>query len=171
MPYTGIYLEDVKAEIARLKRKLIRISLLIALVIILSLLYIIRQSLKIENLRQKAESKLVQSRQKYKTLVEASTEGILMLYQDKIIFSNQKYQHLFRLNHVEMEQSSFNDLDTIGWQEILDMFKDPDKSINLETQAKTKSKELRNVIISVSKVSFLEGNGFIVVNKEVTPVN
>ena len=91
---TGIYLEDVKEEIRILRNRLLRISFLITLVISTILSFVIRQSLGIENKRKDAESKLLMSRQKYKSLVEASTEGTLMFLNETIIFSNVKFNQL-----------------------------------------------------------------------------
>ena len=87
---TGIYLEDVKEEISTLKYRLLRISSIIVFIIMISLLYIIRQSLSIEKKRKSAEEKLMLSTQKYKSLVEASPDGTLMIMNDQIIFSNYK---------------------------------------------------------------------------------
>lgn len=85
---TGIYIEDVKQEIALLTRKLIWISISISLAIALLLLYIIQQSMKIEQKRQKAELELKESREKFRTLVEATTEGLLMVVNKKINYAN-----------------------------------------------------------------------------------
>ena len=72
---TGIYFEDVKEEIARLTGRLIHISLGITVIIFLLLIFITQQSFRIERQRQKAQNDLHESREKYRTLVEAATEG------------------------------------------------------------------------------------------------
>ena len=89
---TGIYLEDVHGEIKTLKNRLLRITLLFTLLISAILAFIIKQSLGIEYKRKNAEKKLRLSRQKYKSLVEASTEGTLMILKEEIIFSNVKFR-------------------------------------------------------------------------------
>ena len=50
------------------------------------LIFIIRQSLNIEREKGKAEGELMLSREKYKSLVEASTEGTLMWVDKAFIF-------------------------------------------------------------------------------------
>jgi len=85
---TGIYIEDVKKEIKALTQKLLWISIGITIFIAFLLLFISQQSLKIEKKRIKAENDLHNSNEKYRTLVEAATEGLLMLIDGKISFLN-----------------------------------------------------------------------------------
>jgi PAS domain S-box-containing protein len=85
---TGIYIEDVKKEIKALTRKLIWISTGISILIAGLLLFISQQSLTIEQKRAKAENDLNESKEKYRTLVEAATEGLIMLADGRITFLN-----------------------------------------------------------------------------------
>lgn len=85
---TGIYIEDVKKEISALTNKLIFISVGISFLIAFLLLFISLQSLKIEKQRIEAVKEVHDSKEKYRTLVEASTEGIIMLIEGKISFLN-----------------------------------------------------------------------------------
>lgn len=85
---TGVYIEDVNKEINSLTNKLIWISVFISVLIALLLLFISQQSLKIERKRIEAENELHESKEKYRTLVEASTEGLIMLIEGKISFLN-----------------------------------------------------------------------------------
>jgi signal transduction histidine kinase len=106
---TGIYIEDVKEEIADLEKRLLRISFFIALLICFLLFYIIRQSLKIERKRKEAENDLLLSRQKYKSLVEASTEGTIMMMGRKIIFANLKMADKLDCNPEEIMEQKFDE--------------------------------------------------------------
>ncbi|HKK09481.1 MAG TPA: DUF294 nucleotidyltransferase-like domain-containing protein, partial [Bacteroidales bacterium] len=166
---TGIYVEDVKEEIKQLEKRLIHISLLITIIIIAILSYIIRQSLRIENERKDAEDKLKLSREKYKTLVEASTEGTLMIVDDEIIFSNIKFSHLIGLDVLQESKLTFDDLFETKWKEIDRAFDDPKKSVSFESRIKTGKNKGKNVVLSVSKVKHGDSDGYIVVVKEVTP--
>ncbi len=85
---TGIYIEDVKKEIKALTKKLIWISTGISILIACLLLFISQQSLTIEQKRAKAENDLNESKEKYRTLVEAATEGLIMLAEGRITFLN-----------------------------------------------------------------------------------
>jgi len=86
---TGIYIEDVKKEIEGLTKSLVWISIFISIPIALIIIYILKQSLNIERKRIYAEQDLHATKEKYRTLVEASTEGLLMLVDGKISFANR----------------------------------------------------------------------------------
>jgi PAS domain S-box-containing protein len=165
---TGIYLEDVKEEITILKTRLLRISFVIALIIIVILLFVIRQSLNFENKRKDAEAKLLLSRQKYKSLVEASTEGTLMIRNSTIIFSNVKFNKLIAYDSADVVSLSFNDIFKADWEQVISSFGDPKKSISLETQIKRRDQTEKDVILSISKIKQGEDIGYIIITKEIT---
>ena len=75
---TGIYIEDVRTEIRKLEMKALIITGLFGLVIFALLLAISRQSHRIEEKRSKAEEDLRRSRELYRTLAEAATEGVII---------------------------------------------------------------------------------------------
>ena len=165
---TGIYLEDVKQEIKALKGRLLKISFVIIVVITIIILFVIKQSLRIENIRRETEEKLFLSRQKYKSLVEASTEGTLMLIDKKIIFSNLKLNNMLGVDSADIESYSFEDIFEINWRDVLTGFTDPHKSISLETKLKCINKPAKDVIISVSKIKLGKKDGYVIITKDVT---
>lgn len=165
---TGIYLEDVKLEIKILKNRLVRISLFISFIISILLSYIIRQSLTIENKRKKAESSLLLSNQKYKSLVAASTEGTLMILNERIIFSNVKFSNLSGYDSHHLASLKFEHIFNADWEFLLSSFNDPKKSSTLETQIKCFDGNEKDVIISVSKIKYAEDQGYIIITKEIT---
>ena len=160
---TGIYLYDVKKEIAQLKSRLITISAFIIAIIIITLVYVIRQSLNIENKRRAAEHKLLLSKQKYKTLVDASTEGTLMFVNSKVTFNNLKFAKMMDCPAKELTGMPFNDIFTIDWNEVIDMFTDPKKSVTTETFLKCNGTREKEVVISVSRIADTTQETFIVI--------
>ncbi|MDP1620969.1 MAG: DUF294 nucleotidyltransferase-like domain-containing protein [Bacteroidales bacterium] len=107
---TGIYVEDVKKEIVSLTQRLLVISLGISLIIALLLTYITYHSIRIERKRKSAESQLRISREKYKTLVDATTEGLIMMLDHKMIFSNNKALELTGFDENELNSHPFSKL-------------------------------------------------------------
>jgi signal-transduction protein with cAMP-binding, CBS, and nucleotidyltransferase domain/PAS domain-containing protein len=165
---TGIYLEDVKLEIADLRKKLFRISGLIVFIIILTLVYVVKQSLNLENKRRKAEQNLWLSKQKYKSLVEASTEGTLMLLEGKVIFANLKFLKLYNCPDVQIEGLDFNSIFDISWAEVEAKFTDPNKSVSIETHFKCGNEISKEIVLSVSKINYSGKPGVIVVVRNIS---
>jgi len=75
---TGIYIEDVRSEIRKIENRASIISGIIALAIIILLSEMTRQSHRIEQKRRKTEEDLIRSKELYRTLAEAATEGVLI---------------------------------------------------------------------------------------------
>ncbi|MCF8359954.1 MAG: DUF294 nucleotidyltransferase-like domain-containing protein [Prolixibacteraceae bacterium] len=165
---TGIYLDDVAGEIKILRNKLLRLSLIIMLIIMVALFYIVRQSLVIERQRKNAEENLMLSRHKYKSLVEASTEGTLMMIGGKIIFANLRLADVLGYAVEEIMNLKFDDLFGVEWSEVLKEFTDPNKSVTIETTIKNGSASQNEVILSVSRVEYDSEEGYIVIARDVT---
>jgi PAS domain S-box-containing protein len=91
---TGVYVEDVKKEIKTLTKRLLWISTAISVLIAFLLFFISSQSIKIEYKRIQAEKELHESKEKYRTLVEAATEGLIMILSGKISFANSVFANM-----------------------------------------------------------------------------
>lgn len=88
---TGIYIEDVQAEIGLLTRRMIRVSLGVAVLVALLLLFVAQQSLRSERQRWTAEEALRESHERYRALAEASREGTLLVVRGRGIFANSTF--------------------------------------------------------------------------------
>ncbi|MFH1708410.1 MAG: DUF294 nucleotidyltransferase-like domain-containing protein [Planctomycetota bacterium] len=98
---TGVYLDDVEAKIDRITGRVIGISIGISVVIGLLLAYVTRQGYALELRRWQAENALRASEEKYRLLVEGTTEGILMVLHDRPVYANTIL--LNRLGYTERE--------------------------------------------------------------------
>jgi len=170
---TGIYIDDVKAEIGSIIRNLIEISLFILLVITLMLSIIIKQSYAALRHQQAMEKALRESEIKYRTLVESAAEGMLMAIEGKFRYANQTIA-----DYLEYTQDEFS------LMRVTDIFPDEQnnqshqyaeelaagKSVpeRFETRLKTKSGTLRDVILAATPISIGEENGFMAVVTDIT---
>lgn len=98
---TGIYLEDVRAEIRKVTVRVLAVSLGISLLVAGLLGYIARQGLLLERRRSEAEASLRESEEKYRLLVEGATEGILMIMQGRPVYANRTLLQLLGCTAVE----------------------------------------------------------------------
>lgn len=171
---TGIYIEDVRDEIIALEARLINISLLIIAAIILILLFIILQSLRIEKRRLKAETLLKKSKEQYQKLVEASTEGFMMMLKGNFIFANKVLLGKIGYSEEEFSKLYLNDLfpkedieNPDGIQFFKPIIEGKAESTKQLTMLKRKNMAPIEVEITTSKVSVDGESGFILLVSDV----
>ena len=85
---TGIYVYDVQSEITNLKSHLVKISLVVLFIVMILLVYLVRQGLILESSRNEAEKLLLESIERYRALSEAATEGALFVYDNRCRYAN-----------------------------------------------------------------------------------
>ena len=107
---TGLYTDDVKQEIARIEQSLIRTSLAVSGAIVLLLLYVLQQSLKIERERQEVVDNLHESTERYHTLVEATTEGTLLVLDNRCRYANPTFLSMLGYTASQLEFLELADL-------------------------------------------------------------
>ena len=170
---TGIYLEDMYQEIRALKRKLVFISLSILLLISLILTYIVLQNVRLEGKKRDALKKLKQSREKYKTLVEASTEGVIMILDQLISYVNAPLARISGYTVQELISMPYDKLFRENDLSLLDQFFDQDspsnkqKVLNFETGLIKKDGNSTNVQLSASSIVFENKQGCMLTLKDV----
>ncbi|MFW5656527.1 MAG: DUF294 nucleotidyltransferase-like domain-containing protein [Bacteroidota bacterium] len=165
---TGVYLEDVEQEIKSLRTNLSRVSGLIVFIITAILIYIVRQSLLIERKRRNAELDLVKSKQRYKYLVEASTEGTLLLLNNRVTFANKKFALMYNCPDVKLTGRHFDELFSVSLEEVENRFKSTDESVTMETRFRCGERFGQDTVISISRISIAGERGTIVVARNVT---
>ncbi len=101
---TGMYMEDVRAEISQMIRRVWQVSLGISAVIAVLLAYIAKQGLDLERRRWTAETALRDSEEKYRLLVEGTTEGVLLVLQDRPVYANPTLLDRLGYTAAEIEQ-------------------------------------------------------------------
>jgi len=107
---TGIYLEDVKAEIGRMTGSLIWLSIGIVAVLGLLLFFVAQQSLAIERRRRKTESALRESHERYRFLVEASTEGMVVVIDGSCAYANRTFLEMLAYTESELSLLGIADI-------------------------------------------------------------
>ena len=167
---TGIYVEDVKKEITALTKKLLWISIGISFLIAFLLLFISQQSLKIEQKRIIAENDLQDSKEKYKTLVEAATEGLIMLLDGKISFSNNVISKMTGYENNELINCSLSKIisENNNKDIIETFFKNIIKEGQYEINLKKKNGGFIEVLITSSIAAFYNKPVNIIIIKDIT---
>lgn len=107
---TGIYTDDVQAEIAKIERSVVNTSLVISGAVILLLLFVIQQSMKIDRERQEVVDSLRESTERYHSLVEATTEGTLLVINNRCRYTNPTFLNMVGYSTRQMEFLELDDL-------------------------------------------------------------
>ncbi len=107
---TGIYVHDVKAEISNLRNYLVKMSFGIVAMVLLLLVYLVRQSLFLEQSRSYAEKLLHESIERYRALTEAATEGAIFVYAGRCRYANAVMYELLGCVSTHIELMDLNDI-------------------------------------------------------------
>lgn len=171
---TGIYIEDVKDEIAGMTNRLITISTVIILIIALLLFYMTQQSLKTERLRLLAEKGLKESEEKYRALVEAATEGTMMMLEGKYIYFNQPILNLLGYAPEEYKELDSADILAVdnretdsGLQRFKAIISGEEAPDRFEARLKKKNGEEVDAELNISRISLGDKNGFIIIARDI----
>ncbi|HQK22151.1 MAG TPA: DUF294 nucleotidyltransferase-like domain-containing protein [Candidatus Latescibacteria bacterium] len=122
---TGIYVHDVQREIAGLRQRLVNVSLGVTGAVLLLLLYIVRQSVKLERARRDAERRLRESTDRYRALTSAATEGALFVVGRRCAYANPVMSEITGYTQTQLELVDVDDLfpaveANIEWRRRLD---------------------------------------------------
>ncbi|MCX7862241.1 MAG: cache domain-containing protein, partial [Bacteroidales bacterium] len=165
---TGVYIDDVKKEISKLTNRLIKISLIITIIIVLILIFIAFQSYRIEKKRLDAENKLQLSYEKYRSLVEASTEALVMIKDFKIVQANDLFKKLIQLESV-IEKPIENYLQIP--RTVIEQIKNFVNQISpFETTLITSSNNTINVIVNISAVNISNEIFYVFTIRDIRPL-
>jgi PAS domain S-box-containing protein len=172
---TGIYIEDVKQEIALTTSRLVKTAITITVIIAFLLLYITQQSLKIEKERREKEEKLFESNEKYKALVEAATEGIIMVLEGSYVYSNKIMSDMLGYEGDEFPRINILDIvsgdqteENLGYKYFKDTIDGKNAPLKFETKLRKKDGQQIDAEVKTSKIVFAGKDGFIIIAKDIS---
>ena len=121
---TGLYVEDVQQEIARIETRVVNISLIITGILVVLLLFIAYQGVLVESKRLEAERGQREATDKFRSLVEATTEGVLMVLGTRCRYANPMLLKILNLSSTQLELMDLEDILPVteennpGWDAI-----------------------------------------------------
>ncbi len=167
---TGVYLEDIRNEIAGMKRIFIIASLLIFTLMTALLTIIAGRNLRVETQRSIAEQNLKESRERYRTLVEASNDGTLLFLEGKCIYANKKIKDMLGLTELDNLSNDLNEIIHADRKEDITLIREfqnnNESLLQIETILSFAGNEHHEALITISQVSLSDKNGFIYVIKD-----
>lgn len=170
---TGIYIEDVKEEIAQIEKNIITISILITVLSSLFLFYTAFQNYHSERKRRIAEAELSESRERYRMLVETSGEGLIMILENQQMFFNKAIYNLlgYEDNGIKLELSKiFNNLPDSKTFDFKNLRRksDSDMTEQLETELINKDGKIIDAFLVISPIKFLNNSGVVISVKDIS---
>lgn len=170
---TGLYTEDVSREIARVERSLLLTSLGISAMVAFLLLYVLRQSLRIERERRDAEESLRESTRRYQSLVEATTEGTLLVLSGRCRYANPMLLDLIGCTAAELELLDLEDVlprireNEQAWQRIGDLLEGRESPEGFDGTLQRRDGSLVDCALGLSRIPFAARGGLILLAKPV----
>jgi signal-transduction protein with cAMP-binding, CBS, and nucleotidyltransferase domain/predicted metal-dependent phosphoesterase TrpH len=163
---TGLYIEDVQDEIRTMAARFVRVSVGIAVICALLLLFVAAQSMRLERRRAKAEDELRESHEKYRTLVESATEGTLMVLDGRPAFANPT---MLALLDIPESGLGLLDLDEILASDAAVRALEPAGLNAEETVLRRCDGSAVDVVLSSSRISFAGRDGLVLVARPLRP--
>ena len=166
---TGLYTDDVLAEIARLERSLVNASLAISGAVVLLLVFVLQQSLRIERERQEVLDTLGESTERYHSLVEATTEGTLLILEGHCRYANPTFLELSGYSPLQMEFLDLHDLfppaeNPVLWERMETVGEDGEA---FEGMLHTQNDSTLECVLALSPILFAGQNGLILLCRDV----
>lgn len=147
---TGIYVEDVQREINTITRQVVWISLIITLIISGLIGYLARRNYVVEQLRNLAQERLRDTLVKYKKLVEASNDGVVMVMDQELVYCNPYLINLlgYTESEAELPESEFSE-NMNGFLNAISPDPTPEGEAPAELVTEQKIKKKNNAMINV----------------------
>lgn len=166
---TGVYLTDVEEEIHKLADKITYLFILISIIISSILLFVIMQSRKIEERRLSAEKGLKEAKDRYRALVESSSEGHILIIGNENVYSNITVQRMTGYSAEELSETNIwlklipeNAVNKDLISHLVMIKEESAPATEFEAQIETKSGHLLDVIVSSSHIFLSEMNGYVI---------
>jgi PAS domain S-box-containing protein len=172
---TGVYIDDVEQETRAVTRLIIVVSIGLMVVVAGIMLFLASQSYALEQKRRKAEDEVVESRLRYKALVESSGEGLIMVLEGRQVYFNQVILDMLGYTREEFGILKLHEfLYTIGGRELsgVERFKElmtgSHALRNVEAALKKKNGDLLRVMVSISSIEIGKKTGFLMTVRDIS---
>jgi PAS domain S-box-containing protein len=172
---TGMYVDDVKQEIKRIEQNLVYTLTAIVVLVFIVLLSNVRQSLDVEKKRMDMQTNLQQAEERYRSLIEATTEGTLLVLSGRCRYGNPTLLHMTGYSAERLELLELSDLlarepaNEEVWAHIESLPGGSGGSKSFEAVLERANGEKRECIVTLNPVIFADNPAIIVLVKDIYP--
>lgn len=160
---TGVYLNDIERELEQIDNKILKILAFIIVILMLVTTYILYQSYQTEMGKALAQERMIEAKERYRALVEQSSEGQILFLDNVVVYANHAIQRLlgyeeFEITATTLTNEMLTNLDDNDLAEELfhDLLHGNISSQEVSGQLRTKHGQTLEVLITTSKI-FLSG--------------
>ncbi|THB65948.1 MAG: CBS domain-containing protein [Gammaproteobacteria bacterium] len=170
---TGIYTQDISSEINRIKNSVLLISVIIIVITMIFLVYILFQGVSIEKRRIRAEGKVIESKNKYKALVEASNDGFILFFNSGHMICNQRMQEMLGYSQQELNNLSIEKIIPAEKNDVSINELDKNSNINIHFDGTLikKDNSALNVVFAISSITVSEKRAIIIIARDISIEN
>ena len=171
---TGIYIDDVKHDLIKLIEDILLVSIGFTFVIGGIVFFIVVQGVNIERARQLAERNLVDSMDKYHALVEASTDGFIMLFENHDMITNKTIMSMLNYSEDEFRLLSIFDIFSEdndrhqGIRYIESLISGKASPLKFEAGLINKAGDIIDVIITTSIIDLAGDKAIILIARDIS---
>jgi PAS domain S-box-containing protein len=172
---TGMYIDDVKHEIKRIEQKITYTLTAIVVLVAIVLLTNVRQSLDVEKKRKEMQASLQQAEARYRSLIEATTEGTLLVIDGRCQYANPTMLTMTGYSTQRLELLELSDLlprnplNAAVWVHIHALTTGTGASKSVEAVLVRADGKERECIVTLNPIALAEHPGIIVMVRDIYP--
>jgi PAS domain S-box-containing protein len=172
---TGMYVDDVKHEIERIEQNLVYTLTAIVVLVFIVLLSNVRQSLDVEKKRLGMQADLQQAEERYRSLIEATTEGTLLVLDGRCRYANPTLLHMTGYSAERLELLELSDLlprepvNATVWSHIEGLPGGFGGSKSFDAVLQRADGETRECLVTLNPIVFADHPAIIVLVKDIYP--
>lgn len=144
------------------------------ILIIVSLALVVRNLVKDQAILQQSQERLADANERYRALMETSTDGTLIIIEKEIMHANFVFLAMSGYTLKDLYKMKFEDLIVIRSTPGLNLDKlykeigDSGRTVSMEAAISCKRGEMREVILTASKMELMGKHGIIIVSKDLS---
>ncbi|MFC2112990.1 DUF294 nucleotidyltransferase-like domain-containing protein [Bacteroidota bacterium] len=135
---------------------------------------VIRHTIRDEAERQHAAERIEATDEKYRSLLETSADGTLMIIGTEIVYANFVFMAMCGYTLKELEKIKFENLirgtekPDLSLESLYEELSEAGRTLNMEAGISTKRGDFREVVLNFSKTDFKGSKGFIIISKDMS---
>ncbi|MCK4853115.1 MAG: CBS domain-containing protein [Bacteroidales bacterium] len=142
--------------------------------IIVLMVLIVRKVFMDHTSHQQSQERLAEANERYRALMETSTDGTLIIIEKGIVHANFVFLAMSGYTLTDLSQLKFENLIAIkslpglNLETFYEEIGDTGRTVNMEATISCKRGEMREVILTASRVELMGQHGIIIVSKDLS---